>query len=101
MVEALLHPCSLCKKLNSRPYYYPEHSDLPSLRFDDRFLFSSTGMDYLGPLYCYLVYGDRLTIHKAWGALFTGAATRAVSLEVVHDNHPGTFIDAFLRFVSC
>ena len=99
-VKKLLHPCGVCKKLNSRPYYYPEHSDLPELRFDDRYPFSSTGMDYLGPLYCYPVYGDSSEVNKAYIALFTCASTRAVSLEVVHDGEATTFTNAFSRFVA-
>ena len=99
-VKKLVHPCSLCKKLNSRPYSYPEHSDLPELRFDDRFPFSSTGMDYLGPLNCYSVYGEKDKVHKAYISLFTCASTRAVSLEVVHDCQAATFTDAFSRFVA-
>ena len=99
-VRRLLFPCGVCKKLNSRPYAYPGHSDLPVLRFDDRYPFSSTGLDYLGPLYCYPVYGDQKQIYKAYMVLFTCAATRAVSLEVVSDGRAATFIDAFSRFVA-
>ena len=100
LVKKLLRPCSTCKKLNARSYYYPQHSNLPKLRFDDRFPFSSTGVDYLGPLYCYPVYGGKKTVNRAYMALFTCASTRAVSLEVVHDALATTFTDAFSRFVS-
>lgn len=99
-VKKLLHPCTTCKKLNSRAYRYPGHSDLPELRFDDRYPFSSTGMDYLGPLYCFSVYGKKDIVHKAYMVLFTCASTRAVSLEVVHNAESDIFTDAFTRFVS-
>ena len=98
-VRKLLHPCSVCKKLNSRPYRYPQHSDLPEFRFDERFPFSSIGVDYLGTLYCYPVYGER-KVYKAFVVLFTCASTRAVTLEVVHDGKASTFINCFIRFIS-
>ena len=56
-VKKIISPCITCKKLNCRPYAYPGHSDLPELRFDDRYPFASTGCDYLGPLYVLPVYG--------------------------------------------
>ena len=49
-VKKIIHPCVICKKINCRPYSYPGHSDLPPSRFDEKFPFSSTGCDYLGPL---------------------------------------------------
>ena len=51
-VKQLRRPCTICRKLNARPYEYPGNSKLPELRFDDRYPFSSTGIDYLAPLYC-------------------------------------------------
>ena len=59
-VKKVISPCVLCRKLNGRPFVYPGHSDLPELRYDDRFPFASTGCDYLGPLFvqsiCCFIY---------------------------------------------
>ena len=99
-VKKLLHPCTLCKKFNSRPYEYPGHSDLPELRFDDDYPFSSTGVDYLGPLLCLPIYGAKDKLYKAFVVLYTCASTRAVILEVVHNANAGTFISSFNRFIS-
>ena len=57
-VKKIIGPCVKCKKLNSRAYPYPGHSDLPELRFDTRYPFASVGCDYLGPLYTLPVFGD-------------------------------------------
>ena len=99
-VKKLLYPCTLCKRFNSRPFEYPGHSDLPQLRFDDSYPFSSTGVDYLGPLLCLPVYGVRDKLYKAFVVIYTCAATRAVILEVVHDANARTFISSFNRFIS-
>ena len=57
-IKKLLHPCTICRRLNTRPYEYPNHSDLPDTRFGDEYPFIATGVDYLGPLLCLPVYGE-------------------------------------------
>ena len=99
-VKKLLHPCTLCRKLNARSYKYPAHSDLPALRFDDRYPFSSTGIDYLGPLYCLPVYGDVNKTFKSWVVIYTCAAIRAVILDVVSNMKAPTFISSLTQFIS-
>ena len=99
-VKKLVSPCTVCKKLNSRPYEYPEHSDLPNLRFDDTYPFASTGVDYLGPLYCLPIYGKTDNLHKAYIVLYTCTTTRAVILEVVNNANTDTFLNSFRRFLS-
>ena len=34
--------------------------------FDERYPFSSTGVDYLGPLLCLSVYGEKEKLHKVF-----------------------------------
>ena len=100
-VKKLIYPCTVCKKLNARPYEYPGHSELPEFRFDDRFAFSSTGVDYLGPLYVLPIYGrDSDTMYKAFVVIYTCASTRAVVLDVVNDAKSSTFVDSFSRFIA-
>ena len=77
-VKKLLRPCTVCRKFNTGPYEYPGIADLPESRFDNRYPFSATGIDYLGPLYCAPVYGEdkqslqsvgcfiRLRIHSSY-----------------------------------
>lgn len=99
-VKKIVGPCVVCKKLNSRPYEYPGHSDLPDFRFDDRFPFSSTGCDYLGPLHVQPIYGNTKKLYKAWIVLYTCTASRAVILDVVNSTNAGHFLQSFRRFVA-
>ena len=99
--KKILFPCTLCKRLNGRPYAYPGHSDLPAMRFDDRAPFTSTGCDYLGPLHVLPIYGkDSDKMYKAYVVLYTRAATRAVILEVVNSTNTKNVLQCFRRFIS-
>ena len=99
-VKKVIHPCVVCKKLNSRPYEYPNHSDMPDLRFDDAYPFSSTGLDYLGAIYCLPVYGQDERMRKAYIVIYTCTATRAVILDVVSNANTDNFLNSFKRFLS-
>ena len=99
-VRKIIMPCTVCKRLNSRPFSYPGHSDLPELRFDNRHPFASVGCDYLGPLYVTPVYGRRNSTFKAYVVIYTCASTRAVILEVVSAADTPTFIQCFRRFIA-
>ena len=99
-VKRIVGPCLVCKKLNSRPYTYPGHSDLPSLRFDDRCPFASTGCDYLGPVHVQPIYGDKKKLYKAWIVIYTCTATRAVILDVVSSTNAANFVQSFRRFIA-
>ena len=96
-VKKVIHPC---KKINGRPYLYPQHSDIPEFRFDDITPFHSVGVDYLGPLMCLPVYDVKVKLYKAWVAIYTCASTRAIILDVVHNYHSSTFISCFKCFIA-
>ena len=97
-VEKVIQPFIICKKLNGRPYLYPQHSDTPEFRFDDITLFHSVGVDYLGPLMCLPVYDVKVKLYKVWVVIYTCDSTRAIILDVVHNYHSSTFINCFKRF---
>ena len=99
-VKKILHPCTLCRKLNARAYKYPESGDLPSLRFDTERAFVNVGVDYLGPLYVLPVYGQSEDLYKCWVVLYTCATTRAIILDVVHNYTASCFVNCFSRFIS-
>ena len=99
-ISKLLHRCTKCKRLNARPYEYPNFSNMPEIRFGDKYPFYSTGVDLLGPLLCLPVYGDSEKLYKAFIVIFTCTATRAVVLEVVHNGNADTFIYCCKRFIS-
>ena len=96
-VRKVLFPCMACKKLNARALSYPSHSDQPPARFDCTHVFSSTGVDYMGPLLCLPIYGPK---DKSYVVLYTCAATRAIILDVVHNVAADTFKNSFRRFIA-
>ena len=102
IIKKIIAPCVLCRKLNCRPYTYPGHSDLPELRYDDRYPFSSTGCDYLGPLLVLPVYGDNdnSKLYKAYVILYTCTASRAIILDVVNSSNTKNFIQSLRRFIA-
>jgi hypothetical protein len=100
LVKKVIHPCVVCKRLNVRPYSYPQHSDMPNIRFDDTAPFNSVGVDYLGPVFTLPVYESSEKLYKSWVAIYTCASTRAVILDVVNDNKATTFVNSLKRFIS-
>ena len=99
-IKKPLRTCIVCQKVNARPLNYPTHSELPLIRFDERYPFAATGVDYLGPLYCSPVYGKKETLYKAHVVLYTCISTRAVILDVVHSADSQSFVNSFRRFIS-
>ena len=99
-VKKFIRNCTVCKNLNARPYQYPSFSNLPELRFDETYPFVSTGVDYLGPVFCLPVYGKSDDLHKAYVVIYTCTATRAVILDVVSNANTDNFVNSFKRFLS-
>ena len=98
-VKKVIHPCIICKKLNGRPYLYPQHSDIPEFRFDDISPFHLVGVDYSGPMMCLPVYDVKVKLYKAW-VIYTCTSTRAIILDVFHNYHSSTFINCFKRLIA-
>lgn len=99
-VKKILRPCTICKRYNARPFHYPEHSDLPSFRFEGSNPFRTTGVDYLGPLFCSPVFGEDDSLYKTWVVIYTCASSRAFVLDVVHNGQSQSFINSLSRFIS-
>ena len=87
---------------NARAYEYPNHSNIPKLCFNERCPYSTTGVDYLGPLLC-LPLRQKGEADTKGSLLFmcaaTRAATRAVILQVVNNTNVNTFRNAFKIFI--
>ena len=98
-VKKVIHPCIICKKLNGRPYLYPQHSDIPEFRFDDISPFHLVGVDYSGPMMCLPVYDVKVKLYKAW-VIYTCTSTRAIILDVFHNYHSSTFINCFKGLIA-
>ena len=57
-VKHLLNRCVICKRYNTRHYFYPKSPNLSSFRLDKSTPFSACVIDYIGPLYMKDVYND-------------------------------------------
>ena len=98
-VRSLVRKCVTCRKTDGPPYRPVSSPPLPPSRVSEGQAFSTTGVDYAGPLYVKSSTGDKSST-KVYIALFTCAVVRAVHLEVVEDLSSESFIRAFRRFVS-
>ena len=90
-MRKLLIKCRICKRFGSRPFTGPPSPQLPNFSVQESPPFSTTGVDYAGPLY---VRGGS----KVWISLFTCRAVRAVHLELVPDLTARAFICCLKRF---
>jgi hypothetical protein len=96
-VTKCLRSCLTCKKYDGPPYKMPRMADYPSCRVTASQPFTSTGLDYLGPLYLKTKDdGDK----KVWICLFTCLSIRAVHLELVDDMTSNEFLFCLRRFIA-
>ena len=98
LVKSIVQRCVLCKKFEGRPHRLPPPPPLPEFRVTEAPPFSSTGVDFAGPLY---VKTHGLTrSKKVWICLYTCCVTRAVSIDIVPDLSTDTFIRSLKRFCA-
>ena len=50
-VKKIVRKCVICRKFEGKPFAAPKDPPLPTSRVSDEPLFTSTGMDFAGPLY--------------------------------------------------
>jgi len=97
-VKNTLHKCVICRRFQGRTLKPPETPNLPEFRVNyDSAPFSSTGLDFAGPLY---VKNKGLASSKVYILLFTCASSRAIHLELTPDMKSPAFIRGFQRFAS-
>ena len=101
-VRKTLHSCIICKKLNGRPYKYPDQPALPRERVDDEFPFKSCGVDHIGPVYVKDVYdvNEEDNINRAHAVLYTCATSRGIILDLVKDTSASCFVNSCIKFIS-
>ena len=73
---------------------------LPATRVSPSPPFTTTGIDYAGPLLLKRGYTRKPQIVKAYLAVFVCLSTKAVHLEVVSDLTTEAFLAALRRFIS-
>ena len=96
-VKKIIKPCYYCRLQDGKPFNAPATSALPEFRVTEAPPFSTTGMDFAGPLY---VKGKGGEMSKMYIALFSCFITRAIHLELVTDLTSVTFINCLRRFCA-
>lgn len=96
IVRTVLRNCKVCCKQERGPYKMPTLALYPKSRLRESVPFSTTGLDYLGPIYV----KHNGEIVKRWVCLFTCVAIRAIHLELLNDTSAEEFLMAFRRFIS-
>ena len=99
-VNKIVSRCIYCKMFDGKTLTGPPSPDLPKFRVSDDFAFSSTGIDFAGPLYVKQIYNNETRMFKAYILLFTCATTRNVHLELTPGMDCGSLIRALHRFLS-
>ncbi|GFS82752.1 integrase catalytic domain-containing protein [Nephila pilipes] len=94
-IKKVLHKCLPCK-LPKLKWENQIEGLLPSERVTPSVPFSTTGIDFAGPLYV----RNKSPSDAAYIALFTCATTRALHIELVSDLSTDKFLLALLRFVG-
>ena len=98
LVKGIIQRCVVCRRFEGRPYASPAPPPLPEFRVTEAAPFSSTGVDFAGPLYI-RTYGLTKS-KKVWICLYTCCVTRAVSIDLVPDMSTETFICSLKRFCA-
>ena len=86
LAKSVVHGCNTCKKARPKGLNPPTTAPLPTFRTDMTEPFAVTGVDFAGPL---LYRTNRKSTRKAYVALYTCAATRAVHLKLSKSNGCG------------
>ena len=96
LVKKLLQKCSICKRFEGRPYAAPMPPPLPEFRVRIEPPFTSTGIDFAGPLYVKIDGPTKSA--KVWICLYTCCTVRAVHLDLVPDLTTSSFLRSLKRF---
>ncbi|GBO44240.1 hypothetical protein AVEN_157784-1 [Araneus ventricosus] len=94
-IKRVIHGCLLCR-LSKAPRGTQIEAPLPADRMTPCIPFSTTGIDFAGPLYV----RNSKYLDTAYIALFTCSTTRALHIELVSDLTTDKFLMALQRFVD-
>lgn len=95
---SVVRQCVICKRANPT-FDQPIMGSLPKQRVQHSRPFTTTGVDFAGPLIIRSGIRGRPG-KKAWIAIFVCFSTIAVHIEAVEDLTASAFIAAFRRFIS-
>ena len=98
LVKGIIQRCAICRRFEGRSYGSPAPPPLPDFRVSEAPPFSTTGVDFAGPLY--IRTHGLIKSNKVWICLYTCCVTRAVSIDIVPDMSTETFICSLKRFCA-
>ena len=96
IVKQVIRRCIVCKKYQGPTFSTAVAAELPPDRVANFPPFTTTGVDFAGPLY--VKFSDQTT--KVYVCLFTCATTRGIHLEVTSSLGAPQFLLAFRQFVG-
>ena len=94
--EVHIHCCQMCRRIEGLPCHAPPPPPLPVFRVKKNPPFTSTGIDFAGPLF---VKGSNESV-KEWICLYTCCVVRVIHLDIVPNMSTQTFICSLKRFVA-
>lgn len=97
VAREVVHQCNRCFRVKPKTVQQ-FMGELPAARVIASRPFSSTGVDYFGPVY--VRPAPRRTAVKAYVAVFICMCTKAVHLELVTDLSTDRFLQALRRFIG-
>ena len=97
VVKSVVHKSNLCKRYRVKAMDPPTTAPLPNFRTEFTEPFSTTGVDFAGPLY-YKIGKNKTS--KAYVALFTCASTRAVHSSLCKEMTVTEFKRVMKNFVA-
>ena len=99
LTRALLHKCVICRWIEGKSYSPPPFPPLPKSRVVFEEPFSTTGVDYAGPLFVKTIEMQSAK-SKAYILLFTCTTSRAVHLELTPDLRSSACVRGLKRFIA-
>ena len=101
VVGKVIKKCTLCPRYDSQAFDALPAAPLPQFRTQVDFPFTSTGVDYFGPLYVKNVFSEvDDNFYPVHVALFTCAVSRAVHLDIVPSTSCYNFVKCLIRFCN-
>ena len=100
VIRKHIYNCEVCRRYEGRSYKVEPSSDMPEFRFKEGYPFSSTGVDFAGPLFVKTVFGREIQVSKVYICLFTCGSTWAIHIELTPSLTTQAFIRCRRRFVA-
>lgn len=99
LVTSVYQRCTTCARFDSR-ICQQQMGPLPAVRLTPARPFTSTGLDYAGPISVLFSKGRGAKSTKGYVSIFICMVTRAIHIEIVSDLTVDAFLAAYSRFCA-